>query len=599
MKKSSFKKSIACLLLILVIAAGFAIPSSAYSSQNSKLFSLFASEGGSLQGYIDNVLAPDAGTGDSEWLFIALKRHDPSLNCDKFVAALDSFVSSNDLTKETDFERISMAYTAAGVNNDFVKSALELDLSNSTLNGIFFELILINSGDYKSAKNSKDNLINKILAAQKSDGGWTIFGPSDVDMTAMALQALAPYKSRNNVTSAIESALAFLSKKQNPEGDFLGFKNTVSSESTSQVIIALTALGIDPAKDERFIKTDTQDDTLRHTAYDGLNRYQLDDGSYCHTIGNGKNYKATAQAACALAAAERFNAGKSALYSFVKPAEPSADIPAVVTPDEPDESASSPAPEDKTSSSSDEDASSPSSSNDVSNSSDESSEAAESFSSQEAASEQTPDMQNGDAAVSSSTNNNTYKYYVCGGIVLMFAFACVYLRVRQQATLKNIIPIAIGAIMLICGVLFFNFTSVKDYYNVNLDSATDGDSAVTISINCKILDGVADDIPEDGYILKPTKYVIKEGDTVFDALLAVTRANKIKISYTGSGGLISVYVSSIGGYTEMQYGALSGWIYRVNKVTPDVGCGSFDLKDGDVIEWVYTLDLGKDVDRYD
>ena len=596
MKKPFFKKCIACLLLILVIAAGFAIPSSAYSSQSSKLFSLLASEGGSLQGYIDNRLAPEAGGGDSEWLFIALKGRNPSLNGDKYVAALDSFVSANDIVKETDFERIAMAYTAAGVNNDFVKSALEIDLSTSTINGVFFELILLDSGNYESAKNSRDDLISKILGSQRSDGGWTVFGPSDVDMTSMALQALAPYKSRSNVAAAIDSALAFLSKKQNPEGDFPGFQNATSSESTSQVIIALTALGIDPAKDGRFIKTDPQDDTVRRTPYDGLNRYQLADGSYCHTVGGGRNYKATAQAACALAAAERFNAGKPALYYFGKPAEPSADTPEVVTPDETDGRDSSPAPEDETSSSSDDEASS--SSDDSSDSSDDTSDVASTFSSNEASSEYGSEAQTGDSATA-ATKKNTYKYYACGGILLMFAFACVYMRFRQQATLKNIIPIAIGAIMLICGVLFFNFTSVKDYYDVNLGSASDGDAAVTISINCKILEGVADDVPEDGYVLKPTKYVINEGDTVFDALLAVTRANKIKISYTGSGGLISVYVSSIGGYTEMQYGALSGWIYRVNKYTPDVGCGSYDLKDGDVIEWVYTLDLGKDVDRYD
>ena len=151
--------------------------------------------------------------------------------------------------------------------------------------------------------------------------------------------------------------------------------------------------------------------------------------------------------------------------------------------------------------------------------------------------------------------------------------------------------------MLICGIVFLNITSVKDYYSVNLDSASDGDNTVTISISCSILKGVTDDLPDDGSILKPPQYVMQEGDTVFDAVLAVTRANQIRINYTGSpGGVLSVYVSSIAGYSEMQYGALSGWIYRVNKYTPDVGCGSYDIKDGDVIEWVYTLDLGKDAE---
>lgn len=597
MKKTFFKKTIACLLLTLVVAAGFAIPSNAYSTQSSKLFSLFSSEGGGLQGYIDNVLAAEAGGGDSEWLFIALKGHTPSLNGDKYVAGLDSFTAANDITKETDFERIAMAYTSAGVNNDFVKSALELDLSSSTLNGIFFELILLDSGNYDSAKNSRDDLINKILSSQKSDGGWTIFGPSDVDMTAMALQALAPYKSGSNVASAIESALAFLSKKQKPDGDFVGFNNTLSSESTSQVIIALTALGIDPAKDDRFIKSDSQDETIRRNAYDGLARYQLSDGSYCHTIGGGKNYKATAQAACALAAAERFYAGKPSLYSFGKPNEPSGDQPAIVTPDEPDDGRdSSPSGEDDTESSSDDAASSLSTeaSSDAPAGSDDDSGAG---SSDEASSEGPSDTPANDGHTSVS-GKITYKYYACGAVVILFAAACGYLAYKKKASLKNIIPLAVIAALLICGIIFINFTSVKDFYSVDLNSASDGDESVTISISCNILQGVAEDVPEDGYILKPTQYVINEGDTVFDALLAVTRANHIKINYTGSsGGLLSVYVSSIGGYAEMQYGALSGWIYRVNNYTPDVGCGSYELKDGDVIKWVYTLDLGKDAEN--
>ena len=111
--------------------------------------------------------------------------------------------------------------------------------------------------------------------------------------------------------------------------------------------------------------------------------------------------------------------------------------------------------------------------------------------------------------------------------------------------------------------------------------------------------GMVLNLEEDnvGAVLLGDHKNINEGDTVFDALLAVTRANHIKINYTGSpGGVLSIYVSSIGGYSEMQFGALSGWIYRVNDYTPDVGCGSYDIKNGDVIKWVYTLDLGKDAE---
>lgn len=599
MKKTVFKKCIACLLLILVIAAGFAIPSDAYSSQSAKLFSLIASEGGTLQGYIDNVLPADAGTSTGDWMFIALMRHDPSLNGEKFIAKLDEFVASDNAMNNTQKERVAIAYTVAGVRNDFVDSALELDFGATGINGLAFGLILLDCGKYESKSNDRNDLISDILNRQFADNGWALSGSvSDIDITSMVLQSLAPYKSRSDVSEAINKALDMLSKKQTDDGDYKGMGRPPmpTCESTAQVIITLTALGIDPASDSRFIKNG-------NSVYDGLRRYQIADGSYCHLVNGTRNAIATYQAACALAAAERFAAGKSSFYAFEK--RPVAeDTP--VTPDKPDNS-SEPEPPDKpvqdASSSLPDDASS-SSAEDASSSedsSDASSEESAAYSSEEHSSSsevasapaESIDKQNPSGSIS-------YKYFACGGVVLMFIIACIYMRIRQNATLKNIIPIAIGAVMLICGILFFNFTSVKDYYTVNLDSASEGDNTVTISINCKILEDADAEIPEDGYILKPTEYVIQEGDTVFDALLAVTRANQIKISYTGSGGgLISVYVSSIDGLAEMQYGALSGWIYRVNKYTPDVGCGSYDLHDGDVIEWVYTLDLGKDVDRYD
>ncbi len=604
MKKTLFKKCIACLLLILVIAAGFALPASAYSSQGSKLFSLLASEGGSLQGYIDNVLSKNVGTPDGDWLFIDLMRHDGSLNGNKYAAALDAYTSANALTKPTDYERIAIAYTAAGIYNDFVGSALEAELKNNTINALFFELILLDCGGYESAKNKRDGLIDEILGSQMSDNGWTLSGPSDVDMTAMALQALAPYKSRSNVASAVERALGFLSGKQTDNGDFRGFRNTLSCESTAQVIIALTSLGIDPASDSRFIKKGA-------TAYDGLRRYQLPDGSYCHVKEIAKRDNiATEQAARAIVAAERFSSGKSSFFSFEKPAAAEPDPPSVVTPDH-DSS------DDNRDSSGNQEASQPGEStpeggsgngsdgteSDSAVSSDEASSGESTgdssfYSSSEYSSESIIGSVSSGSDPSDTTGNVSYKFYACGAIAVLFIAACIFLVIKKKASLKNIVPIAVIASALICGVIFLNFTSVKDYYSVNLGSASEGDNTATISISCRILEGVEENIPEDGYILKPTTYVINEGDTVFDALLAVTRANQIKINYTGNaGGVLSVYVSSIAGFSEMQYGALSGWIYRVNKYTPDVGCGSYDIKDGDVIEWVYTLDLGKDAEN--
>ena len=94
-------------------------------------------------------------------------------------------------------------------------------------------------------------------------------------------------------------------------------------------------------------------------------------------------------------------------------------------------------------------------------------------------------------------------------------------------------------------------------------------------------------------ILDDTEFSISEGDTVFDVLVSATKKNKIQIDYDSSNE--TVYVKGINGLYEFDCGELSGWMYKVNGETPNVGCSGYKLKDGDVIEWVYTANIGKDL----
>ena len=57
----------------------------------------------------------------------------------------------------------------------------------------------------------------------------------------------------------------------------------------------------------------------------------------------------------------------------------------------------------------------------------------------------------------------------------------------------------------------------------------------------------------------------------------------------------SVYVQGINYLYEFSCGPLSGWMYKVNEVFPNYGSSKYELEDGDVISWVYTCDLGRDV----
>lgn len=128
------------------------------------------------------------------------------------------------------------------------------------------------------AKYPRETFITEILKMQLTDGvngnaygGWVLGGygsTSDVDITAMALQALAPYYNDDTVYTytnensktvvsktvrqCVDEALDRLGTMMNSSGGFTSW-NTNNVESISQVMVALCALGIDPAKDGRFI----------------------------------------------------------------------------------------------------------------------------------------------------------------------------------------------------------------------------------------------------------------------------------------------------------------------------------------------------------
>lgn len=108
-------------------------------------------------------------------------------------------------------------------------------------------------------------------------------------------------------------------------------------------------------------------------------------------------------------------------------------------------------------------------------------------------------------------------------------------------------------------------------------------------------------VPKDGIILKPTTYeLLSEKETVWDVLQRATKEHKIQIEYQGANENIynSVYVEGINHLYEFSAGELSGWMYKVNGVYPNYGCSQYVLKDGDVIEWHYTVDLGRDLGHH-
>ena len=203
---------------------------------------------------------------------------------------------------------------------DLLEPLADLDYVKSQgINGPIFALIALDSHDYEIPKvvagktqTTRDALIDTILAAQLSDGGWNVNGNgADADMTAMAIQALAPYYNSNaKVKSAVDDALKRLSQMQEDNGGYTSW-GTSNAESVAQVIVALTSLGIDPASDGRFIKNG-------YSTLDALATFYNDKGGFKHSQSDmtASNGLATEQAYYALASWYRLKNGKTSLYDM-------------------------------------------------------------------------------------------------------------------------------------------------------------------------------------------------------------------------------------------------------------------------------------------
>ena len=127
---------------------------------------------------------------------------------------------------------------------------------------------------------------------------------------------------------------------------------------------------------------------------------------------------------------------------------------------------------------------------------------------------------------------------------------------------------------------------------------------VTLEIRCDTLSSdmsklenpaIEDYIPADGTILAKSTYMGTTDNTVFDVLNTLCRNNDIQLEFSYTPIYESYYIEGINYLYEFDGGNLSGWMYKVNGWFPNYGCSSYYLSDGDVIEWVYTCDLGKDV----
>lgn len=202
--------------------------------------------------------------------------------------------------KVTDTARYALIFNYSGQQPQLCRTLLtnlqnHANMTMQGINGPIFSLIALNAANAPETADTlwtRAKLRDYILSAQNADGGFglTAASESTADLTAMAICALAPYKA--HYAAQLDKAVAYLSGICNADGTFSD-KDISNVESTAQVILALSSLGINPATDSRFAPN-------TKNPIDGLLSFYLSGGSFAHHAGGTADPMATEQATLAL-----------------------------------------------------------------------------------------------------------------------------------------------------------------------------------------------------------------------------------------------------------------------------------------------------------
>lgn len=279
--------------------------------------------------YIEKLPGDELNAFGSEWYILGLARSGRKVS-DDYYKAIEKYVSENidengrlDEKRATDNAKLVLVLSALDKDvtdvggHDLLKALSDMDyVTQQGLSGAIYALLAfdcrgydIPAADKNAVQTSREGLVKYILDRQLKDGGWAYSGDkAEPDMTAMALQALAAYyKTDAKVKDAVNKAVTCLSKLQNTTGGYDSY-GSVNSESAAQVITALTALGIDPDNDARFVKNGV-------SVLDSLCGFYVD-GGFRHVSDGKLDPTATAQGYYALAAYYRFADSQTALYDM-------------------------------------------------------------------------------------------------------------------------------------------------------------------------------------------------------------------------------------------------------------------------------------------
>ena len=375
MKKKIFSTICAIALCITTfLGVQLRTPLSVYASEQKSPYNVAieiidwkkVAVGSTADGYlINDTFLTQAGTTPGDWYPIGLGRLDVEDNQAGYLAVINDNVQKRyettaklDKAKATEWHRISLAILASGGNPRRMGENGDIDLiadgtynrvdakgngllGKQGINGFIWGLIALDSMQYEVPENayySRDDIILNILNRQLADGGWALTGNvSDPDITAMAIQSLAPYYNSEKeytyenkkiqsdgtqitkkVRNVVDEAVLWLSSVQNANGGYSSW-GTENCESVVQVAVALCSLGIDIFSDSRFIKDG-------NTIYDAILSYQNADGGFLHSktydpenptsLPDKSNTMASEQTLYGMVAIHRYQNGMRRLYDF-------------------------------------------------------------------------------------------------------------------------------------------------------------------------------------------------------------------------------------------------------------------------------------------
>lgn len=546
-------KRVFSILLVLCLLA--TLPVSAFSAEEDSIREAFETTGDYMAALGD----PSAGSTGGEWMALGFARSGrdvPDSYYDSVVAYVDEKIDENGrlhATKCTTNCRFIVALTAIGKDPTDVGGHNLLAGLNDMgyirkvgVSGVIWTLIAFDCGKYEMPKGiDRETLVDTILDFQVPGGGWANSGNiADPDVTSMAIQALAPYREEPEVQSALDDAVTVLAGMLDETGNFPS-QYGASSESVSQVIVALCTLGIDPNTDARFVKNGM-------SALDGLLGYYVEGGGFQHIHSGKIDGIATEQGYYALTAYFRMLEGKTPLYDMTdgftvtlqQPQTPEAEKQDILW----------------------------------------------------------LWIVLGTGIVLTAAclllKKKLGKKKAANAImvVIILTVAAAGIGFALQSGVFDNGP-ELGS--------EYRITPIPDNRLVTTENA---ENICTITIRCDtVLDNQnlleeakVPYVPADGVILPEITVEFTPGENVFDVLQRVCEAADIPLEYSWTPLYDSYYLEGICHLYEFDCGPESGWMYQVSGKFPNYGCSSYEVQPGDSIEWLYSCiglgaDLGADV----